>query len=164
MDRMAVQLRELVVATDEYRRVEAAALGVGLPEAAALGELYHRGPLPPSALVTRLGIASASVTALVDRLTVAGLLERQPHPTDRRSVLVVLTDRGRSAIAGIVSMFTEDILRAIEDARPEHVREFTGTLAGIAASLRARAADRDTVARDVHSRVRPADPAPAPRP
>lgn len=163
MDRMAVALRELVVATDEYRRVEAAALGVGVAESVALSEVYHRGPLPPSVLVLRLGIASASVTALLDRLTLAGLLERQPNPADRRSVLVVLTPRGRSAVGAMFTMFTEDILRAIQDARPEHVREFTAALGGITASLRARAAFPEAVAQDLRARLGPADPDPAPR-
>lgn len=153
MDRMAVQLRNVIVASDEYRRAEAAALGVGLTESAALGELYHRGPLPPSALVTRLGVASASVTTLLDRLTAAGLAQRVPHPTDRRSVLVVLTPRGRQATAAMFAVFTEDILRAVHSAQPEHVREFTAVLARIAAALHQRVADPATVARDLTRRV-----------
>nr|WP_062395908.1 MarR family transcriptional regulator [Pseudonocardia sp. AL041005-10] len=115
MNRLALQLRDLIVATDEYRRAEAAALGIGVAEAAVLGEIHHRGPLPPSALVVRLGIASAGVTALLDRLTVAGLVQREPHPTDRRSVLVTLTPRGRAAITAMFAMFTGTGRRA---ARP----------------------------------------------
>ncbi|MEJ8278145.1 MarR family winged helix-turn-helix transcriptional regulator [Pseudonocardia spirodelae] len=162
MDRMAVQLRNVIVATDEYRRAEAAALGVGVLEAAALGELYHRGPLPPSALVIRLGIASASVTSLLDRLTAAGLARRERHPTDRRSVLIVLTPEGRRAIAAMFDMFTEDILAAVQHARPEHVREFTEVLAGIAASLLQRVADPDAVTRDLARRVGNGEPDAAP--
>src|SRR4051794_21545764 len=98
MKRLAEQLRSVIVATDEYRRAMASAFGVGVHEAAVLGELLHEGPLPPSALVKRLGIASASVTALLDRLEAAGYTRRERHPTDRRSVLVVLTPGGRAAI------------------------------------------------------------------
>nr|WP_231945232.1 MarR family transcriptional regulator [Agrococcus jejuensis] len=42
-------------------------------------------------LSTLLDISSASVTALVDRLERSGHVARQPHPTDRRSVIVVPT-------------------------------------------------------------------------
>ncbi len=38
-----------------------------------------------------LDISSASVTALVDRLEASGHVARQPHPSDRRSVIVVPT-------------------------------------------------------------------------
>ena len=160
---MAVQLRNVIVASDEYRRAEAQALGVGVSEAAALGELLHRGPLPPSALVTRLGIASASVTALLDRLTLAGLVVRQPHPTDRRSLLVVLTARGKTAIEAMFAMFTEDILSAVQDAHPEHVREFTEVLDRIAAALRERVADPAAIAADLSARAHPGSSDPAGR-
>ena len=138
---MAVQLRELIVASDEYRRVMAASIGISTAEAAALGEIRQRGPLPPSVLAKRLGIASPSVTALLDRLEAAGLVARGPNPADRRSLLISLTGRGRAAIEAMFEVFTADIDTAIRRAHPDHVAEFTTTLTRIAGALRARATD-----------------------
>lgn len=45
-------------------------------------------------LGNRLGMRSASAAELVDRLVASGHVERRPHPTDRRRVLVVLTEKG----------------------------------------------------------------------
>lgn len=42
-------------------------------------------------LVRTLGVTSASVTALVDRLVKSGHVRREPHPNDRRAVIVVPT-------------------------------------------------------------------------
>lgn len=42
-------------------------------------------------LVRLLGVTSASVTALVDRLSKSGHVTREPHPNDRRAVIVVPT-------------------------------------------------------------------------
>ncbi|RWZ59250.1 MarR family transcriptional regulator [Labedella populi] len=42
-------------------------------------------------LVRILGVTSASVTALVDRLSRSGHVTREPHPNDRRAVIVVPT-------------------------------------------------------------------------
>lgn len=42
-------------------------------------------------LVRLLGVTSASVTALVDRLAKSGHVTREPHPNDRRAVIVVPT-------------------------------------------------------------------------
>lgn len=42
-------------------------------------------------LVRTLGVTSASVTALVDRLTKSGHVRRESHPNDRRAVIVVPT-------------------------------------------------------------------------
>lgn len=39
------------------------------------------------------------VTLIVDKLESHGLVERRPHPTDRRSKLVTLTTAGHNAIA-----------------------------------------------------------------
>ncbi|SHN43263.1 MarR family winged helix-turn-helix transcriptional regulator [Cryptosporangium aurantiacum] len=43
-----------------------------------------------------LGLDPSQVVALVDDLDRAGLVERRPSPADRRTKLVVPTDRGRA--------------------------------------------------------------------
>jgi len=42
-------------------------------------------------LADHLGVTSASVTALLDRLTKTGHVQRTPHPTNRRSNMVTAT-------------------------------------------------------------------------
>jgi DNA-binding MarR family transcriptional regulator len=42
-------------------------------------------------LADHLGMTSASVTALLDRLTKSGHVQRTPHPTNRRSNMVTAT-------------------------------------------------------------------------
>ncbi len=49
----------------------------------------------PQQIAHHLGITTASTTALVDRLTARGHVERRPHPSDRRSVVVGLTEHAR---------------------------------------------------------------------
>lgn len=46
-------------------------------------------------IATHLRISSASTTVLIDRLAAAGLVDRRPHPRDRRSRLIDLTARSR---------------------------------------------------------------------
>ncbi|MCE0762883.1 MarR family winged helix-turn-helix transcriptional regulator [Pseudonocardia kujensis] len=151
---LAERVRELVVATDDYRRTMAQAAGVGVNEATTLGELLHRGPLPPSAIARRLGIASASVTSLLDRLTVAGFVERHPNPVDRRSVLVVLTPGGRATIRAMFDLFTDDVEQAVRAAEPRHVAEFARSLTRMVAALQARATDRASLEAELARRTR----------
>jgi len=40
-------------------------------------------------LASHLGMTSASMTAMLDRLVAGGHAHRQPHPTDRRSISVI---------------------------------------------------------------------------
>lgn len=52
-------------------------------------------PLSMRGLAERLGIDASYVTAIADQLEERGLIERRPHPTDRRIKSLALTDEGR---------------------------------------------------------------------
>ncbi len=41
------------------------------------------------------------MTGIVDRLLERGMVRRERHPDDRRSVIVSLTDRGRSLLSEV---------------------------------------------------------------
>ena len=52
-------------------------------------------PLPPHEIAERLIVSRATITGLVDSLEKRGYARRRPHPTDRRMLLVEITDKGR---------------------------------------------------------------------
>src|SRR4030067_2870589 len=52
-------------------------------------------PLPPHEIAERLIISRATVTGLIDSLERRGYARRIPHRSDRRMLLVELTDKGR---------------------------------------------------------------------
>ena len=52
-------------------------------------------PLPPNKIADRLIISRASVTGLIDSLERRGYVQRRPHLSDRRMLLVELTETGR---------------------------------------------------------------------
>ncbi len=64
---------------------------MGPNDVAALQHLMIGGPMGPAELARRIHITSASATVLVDRLEVAGHVERRPDPGDRRRRTVVPT-------------------------------------------------------------------------
>jgi DNA-binding MarR family transcriptional regulator len=45
----------------------------------------------PKDLAAHLGISSASTTVLIDRLVRSGHVERRPHPSDRRALVIAPT-------------------------------------------------------------------------
>lgn len=57
----------------------------------ALEALDAHGPMTPGELGSRLSLTSGSVTALIGRLEGLGWARREPHPDDRRKVIVSLT-------------------------------------------------------------------------
>lgn len=56
------------------------------------------GPLAPSIIAGRLMITTGSMTSLLDTLERRGLVQRQPHPSDRRQLLVHLTHEGQALV------------------------------------------------------------------
>lgn len=69
----------------------------------------RQGQLPLGKMGARLMLHQASITNLIDRLVQQGYVEREPHPSDRRTTLATLTEKGR----GIM----EDATRAVVQAR-----------------------------------------------
>jgi DNA-binding MarR family transcriptional regulator len=57
------------------------------------------GPATLRQLAEASGVDAPYATLIVDKLEAHGLVERRPHPDDRRRKLVTLTPAGRSAIA-----------------------------------------------------------------
>jgi MarR family transcriptional regulator for hemolysin len=66
-----------------------------------LATVVHGDQPNQVALATYLGIDRTVMTYLIDDLVAAGLVERQPHPTDRRQRRVVATRHGREVLAGL---------------------------------------------------------------
>ena len=63
------------------------------------------GPLTPTELAARLGMAPPTVSAWIKRLIADGQVARRPHPTDGRSYLLEVTDAGRAAVGAAVPHF-----------------------------------------------------------
>jgi DNA-binding MarR family transcriptional regulator len=65
-------------------------------EALVLLYFSKRGSLPMRVMGQRLQLHPTSVTNIVDRLEGDGLVKRIPHPTDRRTTLVEITEAGKA--------------------------------------------------------------------
>lgn len=79
---------------DNQRR-QAVSEAVGLPfgRVRALKRIAAR-PMTLRELADAMNVDPPNCTAIVDDLENRGLVERRPHPTDRRSKLVVITRAG----------------------------------------------------------------------
>lgn len=54
--------------------------------------------LPSNVIAERLLVTTASMTSLLDTLERRGFVVRNPHPTDRRKILVSLTEAGATVV------------------------------------------------------------------
>ncbi|QTE30393.1 MarR family winged helix-turn-helix transcriptional regulator [Pengzhenrongella sicca] len=101
-----------------------------------LATLRRSGPpfaLAPSALTASLMLTSGGLTGRIDRLERAGLVARSPAPTDRRGLLVTLTDRGREIVddAVVAGLAAQDrMLAALAPARRRQLDDLLRELLG----------------------------------
>ena len=79
-------------------------------------------PLPGHVIAARLLVSSASMTSLIDTLERRGLVERHPHPTDRRKVLIHPTPEAQRIVDQQLPAIHAVIAQAISTL-PESDRE-----------------------------------------
>jgi DNA-binding MarR family transcriptional regulator len=93
--RVLEAMRAYRAADSAMRRRTQEAMGMGENDLLALRYLLRaqqRGKdVAPKELAAYLGISSASITALLDRLERSGHVRREPSPFDRRGLIVVPT-------------------------------------------------------------------------
>lgn len=92
-------------------------------------------PITPGVIAERAIIAAASTTSVLDTLEKRGLVERRPHPTDRRKLLIDLTATGRTTIDHIlpgIHRLEEEVMRALT---PDERRDLLGLIAKVQASV-----------------------------
>ena len=82
-----------LVLNNERRREVSEQVGLSFGKIRALRRIARR-PMPMSELASLLSVDPPNLTAVVDDLEAAGLVERQAHPTDRRVKLVVASPEG----------------------------------------------------------------------
>src|ERR1700684_1211559 len=93
-----------LVLNNERRREVSGEGGLSFGKIRALRRIARR-PMPMSELASLLPVDPPTLTPVVDDLDRAGLVERQPHPTDRRVKLVVATPEGTA-----LAQMADDIL------------------------------------------------------
>ncbi|MBF5007012.1 MarR family winged helix-turn-helix transcriptional regulator [Diaphorobacter caeni] len=97
----------------------------GLSDAvwAPLIHLYRLGDgVSQSELASAVGIDGSSLVRLLDMLVAQELVERQPHPTDRRIKLLNLTPKGRTTVQAIrkrLVVLEDELLVGLDDATLE---------------------------------------------
>jgi DNA-binding MarR family transcriptional regulator len=86
-----------------------ATYGLQFWEYDVLATLYRAGDpggLSGKALIRASLITSGAITNRVDKLVARGLVERRTDPSDRRSMLVALTDEGRELVERVTPAHT----------------------------------------------------------
>jgi DNA-binding MarR family transcriptional regulator len=95
---LASSLRNSVMRLSRRLRIERASTDLSLNQLAVLGTLWRHGPLTVGELAAAERVRPPSMTRTVNCLRDLGLVTREPHPSDRRQVVVHLSDSARQVL------------------------------------------------------------------
>jgi DNA-binding MarR family transcriptional regulator len=100
--------------------------GLGLDEAAypILSGLARTGPRSAAALAGEVGLDRSGVSRHGTRLEAAGLIRRQPDPSDARAALLTLTEKGEQVVAAMRTRLADSIALILADWPPGEAAAF----------------------------------------
>jgi DNA-binding MarR family transcriptional regulator len=112
-------LRGLAAAMEQLDEVAARIYGLNRTDMRALEIVSRLGALTPTELARKLGFTTGGVTTVIDRLENAGYVRRQKDRSDRRRLMVEVTDLTRQrdlAVFGGMGRLTSDLVKGISSA------------------------------------------------
>lgn len=108
----------------EHVRERAATLGLTASQATALREMS--GPMTMRDLAERMSCEPSNTTFVVDKLEKQSLIERHPHPTDRRAKHLLLTPEGTALRERLLELLAVD--SPLSGLTPQEQRVLHGLL------------------------------------
>lgn len=138
-------LRDYRTAEVATRRSTRDSMGMGETDLLALRYLLRAQAsgerVGPKDLSRILGITTASTTSLIDRLVGSGHVRREPHPTDRRSLVIVPTAVTDTEVRATLGAMHRRMLAVAEQLSPEESRIIVGFLRRMTEALGRRPED-----------------------
>jgi DNA-binding MarR family transcriptional regulator len=91
----------------------------------------------PAELADEAGVTRATMTGLLDTLEKDNLVARESDPNDRRTVLIRLTDKGRSLLEGLLPDFFRRVCAVIDPLSEDERLQLVGLLQKVQQGLAA---------------------------
>jgi DNA-binding MarR family transcriptional regulator len=96
--------------------------GLTGPQSLVLRLLIKKGALSSADLSRQMYVTPSNITGIIDRLEKKGLVERIRQQSDRRVVLITLTQSGKKLGKTIPDPIEKKIINQLDDLEPEHLQ------------------------------------------
>ncbi len=126
---LAVVLRDAITRLNRRVRQTRPVGDITVTQLSALASLELAGAMSPRELADTERVRPPTMTKIVAKLEARGLVQRSPHPTDGRQVVLAATAKGR------------ELLRQIERARDEWLTQRLAELTAAERDVLQRAAE-----------------------
>jgi len=102
--------------------------GLNVTEFGILEALYHLGKMPIKALLEKVLITNSSMSYVISQLITKEYIYKTQSPTDRRSYVLALTDKGQDLMNDIFQKHKENMREIISVLSPEEEEKFKDML------------------------------------
>lgn len=116
---LASQLRDAITRLNRRVRQTRPIGELTATQISALTSLLLAGALTPRELADTERVQPPTMTRIVAKLEERGLVQRSPHPTDGRQVILSATEAGRATLAELERGRDEWLARRLTELTPE---------------------------------------------
>jgi DNA-binding MarR family transcriptional regulator len=114
---LRAKVQQIAIRQQRFEQHLAAELNVDRAGLEAMDHLMTTGPATPTELARLLGISTAAMTLVLNRLESAGHLRRDPHPSDRRKLIITASDETSHRAYGHVAPLIQGVESLIDSLK-----------------------------------------------
>lgn len=111
---LLIALRRITRAIDMHSKKLSKDTGLTAPQLLVLQSVAAAERAKPSDIARQVHLSQATITSIVDRLVRAGLVVRERNEHDRRSLEVVITEKGAQHLVGAPELLQEGFQSAFD--------------------------------------------------
>jgi len=109
-EEILITLRQITRAMSIYSKSLDKHYGLTSPQLLILHELLQSDQIAIGEIAKKISLSQATVTDIIDRLTIKGLVTRTKNNLDRRQVLIKISPNGKNIINKKPSLLQEEFL------------------------------------------------------
>jgi DNA-binding MarR family transcriptional regulator len=136
-EEVLVALRQIIRATDLHSRYLAKEFGLTGPQLLILIKLSQSNPISVGEIAKIVSLSQATVTDILDRLALKGLIRRERSSEDKRRMTVRLTEQGADVLKSKPSPLQEDFINRFSSLEDWEQSSILSSLQRVAAMMRA---------------------------
>ena len=115
--------------------------GISMTQLHVMNMLERHGELAMSRLAEMLDVSLSNATGLIDRIEERGFVERIRVPSDRRIVLVRITDRGRAVMEEVEALREATLARVLDRLDETQLKRVAAAMADMRGAVIATITD-----------------------
>jgi DNA-binding MarR family transcriptional regulator len=126
--------------------------GISMTQLHVMNMLERHGEMAMSRLAEMLDVSLSNATGLIDRIEERGFVERIRVPSDRRIVLVRITDRGRAVMEEVEALREATLARVLDRLDEAQLKRVAAAMADMRGAVIATITD-PTSGAHTHERI-----------